>query len=135
MTPAHLFVLHLQPEPGDLDPVRRLKAGLKHLLRANGLRCVAAVDRLGRPIDADEWGSGDPVQQARSLARTFREIAQALSKNNLPPDEADTVAVALASLSDQTAALSDRVYAAQTAIDGPSRPERRPRRRRPPAGR
>jgi hypothetical protein len=108
---------------------------LKHLLRANGLRCVAAVDRLGRPLDPDDHGSGDPVQQARDLARMFREIAAVLAKQNLPPDMADDLAVAMASLLDQAAALSARVLAASAACDGPSRPERRPRRRKPPAAR
>jgi hypothetical protein len=45
--PAPVFTLVLRPLPG-IDPVRALRAALKMLLRAYGLRCVriAAADPL-----------------------------------------------------------------------------------------
>jgi hypothetical protein len=134
MTSAHLFVLHLTPELSEHCPIRRLRAGLKHLLRSHGLRCVHAADAIGRPIDQAEHGSGDPVAMARALARTFRHLAAMLDGADIPPDAADDLAVCLASLATQADALQHRLYASLPRPDGTSRRSGRPRQQKPPAG-
>ena len=132
MTP--LYVLHVRPEGEGPEPDRRLRATLKTMLRTHGLRCLHAHDAMGRPLDPADYGSGSPVDQARSLARQFKEIAQVLGHAELPPDGADDVAVALASLAEQTDSLLQRLYASLPAPDGSRRPNSRPSRRKPAAG-
>jgi hypothetical protein len=133
--PAHLFVLHIAPEPSEHCPVRRLRATLKTMLRTHGLRCVHAADAMGRPLDRADHGSGDPVAQARALARTFRHLAQTLDQSEVPIDALDDLAVCLASMAEQADALHSRLLASSVALDGSRRPIPRPRRQKPPAGR
>lgn len=110
MTPVpHMFVLHLQPEPSEHCPVRRLRAGLKYLLRSCGLRCVHAHDALGRPVLRTAHGSGDPVAQVRDLVELLDALADTLQARSLPPDAADAITVALASLTVQVERLERQV--------------------------
>lgn len=111
-----LYILHLTPEPGELDPVRRLRAGLKHLLRTNGLRCVHAHDALGRPMLRTAHGSGDPVAQVRDLMELLDALADTLQARSLPPDLADAITVALASLTVQVEKLERQVEEVLNAL-------------------
>ena len=129
-----VYVLHLVPPPGDAAPDRRLRLALKSLLRSHELTCIHAHDAMGRPLDADEFGSGSPPEMARSLSRTFRHLADLLEASELPPDALDTFTVSLASLGEQVDALQERISGLLPRPDGSKRPNSRPRPRKPRAG-
>ncbi len=42
-----VFTIVLRPEPHCLDPIKALRAILKHALRSHGLRCIGIPNKLG----------------------------------------------------------------------------------------
>jgi hypothetical protein len=104
-----LFVLHLRPEGPGPDPVRRLRAALKRLLRNHGLRCTRAHDALGRFALRNAHGTNDPAAQLHHLARRCRRLARLLDCRSLPADVSDSLALTLASLTIQVEGLEHQI--------------------------
>jgi hypothetical protein len=60
------YQLTLQPLPDPLDPagIKRLRSGLKHLLRSCRLKCVSAIEIVedGRTLRGSEWVTPEDYQ-------------------------------------------------------------------------
>ncbi len=58
--PTYTLTLRPEPDPGDPDGIRRLRAALKRLLRCYGLRCIAlAPEAMPTAADAPAGHAGD----------------------------------------------------------------------------